>query len=36
LLRRQCDGTLPTLLNCLKIVLKDYDPEALKLIKGTF
>ncbi len=36
LLRRQCDGTLPTLLNCLKTVLKDYDPEALKLIKGTF
>jgi hypothetical protein len=36
LLRRQCDGTLPTLLNCLKTVLKDYDSEALKLIKGTF
>ncbi len=36
LLRRQCDGTLPTLLSCLKTVLKDYDPEALKLIKGTF
>lgn len=34
--RRQCDGTLPTILACLKTVLKDYDPEALKLIKGTF
>jgi hypothetical protein len=36
IIRRQCDGTLPTILACLKTVLKDYDPEALKLIKGTF
>ncbi len=36
LIRRQCDGTMPVLLNCLKTVLKDYDPEALKLIKGKF
>jgi len=27
LLRRQCDGSLPVLLLCLKTVLKDYDPE---------
>ncbi len=27
MLRRQCDGSLPTLLLCLKTVLKDYDPE---------
>jgi hypothetical protein len=36
LMRRQMDGSLPTLLNCLKTVLKDYDPEALKFINGTF
>lgn len=36
IIRRQCDGTLPTILACLKTVLKDYDPEALKLIRGTF
>jgi len=28
LLRRQIDGTLPTVLGCLKRVLRDYDPEA--------
>lgn len=36
LLRRQCDGTLPVILSCLKTVLKDYDPEALKLVNGKF
>ncbi len=36
LVRRQCDGTLPTMLKCLKTVLTDYDPEALKLINGQF
>jgi hypothetical protein len=34
LLRRQCDGTLPTLVNCIKTVLKDYDPEGLKIFSG--
>lgn len=34
LLRRQCDGTLPTLVNCIKTVLKDYDPEGLKIFAG--
>jgi hypothetical protein len=34
LVRRQCDGSLPTLLACFKTILKDYDPEALKLVKG--
>ncbi|MBX2932175.1 MAG: hypothetical protein KF781_09535 [Chitinophagaceae bacterium] len=34
ILRRHCDGTLPVMLNCLKTILKDYDPEALKLVKG--
>lgn len=28
LLRRQMDGSLPTVLACFKRVLKDYDPEA--------
>jgi hypothetical protein len=27
LLRRQCDGSLPALIMCLKTMLKDYDPE---------
>jgi hypothetical protein len=27
MLRRQCDGSLPVLLTCLKTLLKDYDPE---------
>jgi hypothetical protein len=27
MLRRQCDGTLPVLMNCFKMLLKDYDPE---------
>lgn len=27
MLRRQCDGTLPVIVNCFKTVLKDYDPE---------
>lgn len=34
LLRRQCEGTLPTLVNCIKTVLKDYDPEGLKIFAG--
>ena len=33
LMRRQCDGTLQTLIDGFKVFLKDYDPEALKTLK---
>lgn len=33
LMRRQCDGTLQTLIDSFKLFLKDYDPEALKTLK---
>ncbi|HBX50102.1 MAG: hypothetical protein A2275_01030 [Bacteroidetes bacterium RIFOXYA12_FULL_35_11] len=36
MLRRQCDGSLPVLLNCYKTVIKDYDPSYLKEIQGKF
>lgn len=34
IMRRQMDGSMPAILKCLKTVVKDYDPEALKLILG--
>jgi len=34
IIRRQLDGSLKSITDCLKKIVKDYDPEALKLIKG--
>lgn len=34
IIRRQLDGSLKSITECLKKIVKDYDPEALKLIKG--
>lgn len=36
LIRRQLDGTLPTLLVCAKTVLQDYDPVFYEKIKNQF
>ncbi|MBC7862729.1 MAG: hypothetical protein IAF38_07115 [Bacteroidia bacterium] len=36
MLRRQCDGSLPALLKCLKTLLKDYDPAYYEKIKTSF
>ena len=36
MLRRQCDGSLPTMLNCLKTVLKDYDAEFFTRVGTKF
>lgn len=36
MMRRQTDGTLPTLLVCVKTMLKDYDPEFYETIKTAF
>jgi hypothetical protein len=33
MLRRQCDGSLPTLIACYKKMLLDYDPEYYNVIK---
>jgi hypothetical protein len=29
LMRRQCDGSLPALVQCFRTILRDYDPAAL-------
>ena len=34
MLRRQIDGTLPTLISCVKIMLQDYDPDFFDSIKS--
>lgn len=34
LIRRQCDGTMPAIVNAVKTILKDYDPEGYKMING--
>lgn len=36
MMRRQLDGTLPTLLICAKTMLQDYDPEFYNTIKNAF
>jgi hypothetical protein len=36
LLRRQCDGTLPVVLSCLKQIVKDYDNDTFKKIGKNF
>jgi len=36
MVRRQIDGTLPTLLSCTKTMLKDYDPEFYATIQSKF
>jgi hypothetical protein len=36
MLRRQCDGSLPTLLICLKTMLKDYDLEYYNKVNPKF
>ncbi len=36
MMRRQIDGTLPTLLTCVKTILKDYDPEFYTTIQSKF
>lgn len=36
MLRRQCDGSLPMLLSCLKTVLNDYDPGFYKQVALKF
>ncbi len=36
MLRRQCDGSLPTLFLCLKTVLKDYDPAFYNQVNLKF
>ncbi len=36
LLRRQIDGSLPTVLACLKTIIKDYDPEFYTEISTKF
>ncbi len=36
MLRRQCDGSLPMLLSCLKTLLKDYDPGFYKQVALKF
>ena len=36
MLRRQCDGSLPVLLTCLKTVLKDYDPTFYNKVAMKF
>jgi hypothetical protein len=33
LMRRQVDNSLPSIIKCIKRILKDYDPEALKSFK---
>lgn len=30
LMRRQIDGSLPAIIECIRIILKDYDPETLR------
>lgn len=30
LIRRECDGSLSAMIDCIKIILKDYDPEMYK------
>lgn len=34
LIRRQIDGSLPSILKCIRIILQDYDPELLRLLKA--
>jgi hypothetical protein len=36
MMRRQIDGTLPVILNCIKTVLKDYDPSFYETMKAKF
>lgn len=36
MLRRQIDGTLPTVLGCLKTIIKDYDPAYYTKISNSF
>lgn len=36
MMRRHIDGTLPTLLTCVKTMLKDYDPEFYTTIQSKF
>lgn len=33
LIRRQIDGSLPSILKCIRIILQDYDPELLRALK---
>ncbi len=33
LMRRQIDGSLPSIIKCIRKILKDYDPETLDLLK---
>lgn len=34
ILRREVDGSMNSILDCVKIIIKDYDPEAMKIIAG--
>jgi hypothetical protein len=34
LMRRQIDGSLPSIIKCIKVILKDYDPNNLKMLKA--
>lgn len=34
MMRRQIDGSLPVILNCIKTVLKDYDPSYYNEVKN--
>jgi hypothetical protein len=34
LMRRQIDNSLPNIIKCIKIILKDYDNEALGILKA--
>lgn len=34
LMRRQIDGSLPAILRCIRIILRDYDPENYRLLRA--
>ncbi|MFN5360093.1 MAG: hypothetical protein ACK5CC_05080 [Bacteroidota bacterium] len=34
LMRRQIDGSLPSIVECLRVFLKDYDPENYQLLQA--
>jgi hypothetical protein len=35
IMRRQIDGSLPSILKCIKAILKDYDPKGYMMLKAS-
>jgi hypothetical protein len=33
LIRRQIDGSLPSIIKCIRTILADYDPATAQLLK---